>query len=124
MSSNARELSELELTTLTTIGKNVRFVRRDLLCATLEEMAKQTNVSRDVICRLEALAAGNGEMGFGRVYPSISTVIKFCEGIGVTPSDLMGVDFETNSGTQDKILEYCSEIVKLGTGAKVIESGK
>lgn len=120
--SNSRELSELELATLTIIGKNVKFVRRDLLCMTLENLAVQTNVSRDVLCRLEALASGDGQMGFGRVYPSISTVIKFCEGIGVTPSLLMGEDFESNTEIQDMILEKCKDCSKLPTGAKVINS--
>jgi transcriptional regulator with XRE-family HTH domain len=120
--SHSKELSDLELTTLTNIGRNVKFVRRDLLCLTLEEMAKQTSVSRDVICRLEALSTGDGSMGFGRIYPSISTVIKFSEGIGVTPSDLMGEDFTLNSKVQDSILEHCRDIAKLGSGMKTIES--
>jgi transcriptional regulator with XRE-family HTH domain len=104
-----RELSNLELKTLTNIGKNVKFVRRELLNLKLVEISEHTGVSRDVICRLEALASGDGQMGSGRVYPSISTVIKFCEGIGVTPAELLDKDFLEEPEIQDKILEYCKD---------------
>ena len=111
-----KELSELELKTLTNIGKNVKYVRRDLLGMKLVDIASHTGVSRDVICRLEALASGDGQMGNGRVYPSISTVIKFCENIGVTPGELLEKDFLYESEIQDRILEHCKDVANLSKG--------
>ena len=52
-------------------------------------MADATGISRDVLCRLEALASGDGAMGKGRVYPSLSTIIKFSEFTGMELSELL-----------------------------------
>lgn len=105
MASVSKELSELEIKTLENIGRNVRYTRRNLLGVTLAEMASNTGVSRDVICRLEYLA--NGLKSTDTVYPSISTVIKFCNGVGVTPAELFDKDFREDNEVQDKIVEHC-----------------
>lgn len=107
-----KELSELELKTLTSIGKNVKYTRRGLLHTKLVDLSKHTGVSRDVLCRLEALADGSGNMGNNRVYPSISTIIKFCEGVGVTPAEIFEKDFSSDLGIQERILDNCSELIK------------
>ena len=51
-------LTEMALRTLTYIGNNVKFIRKSLLDVKLTKMVEITGVSRDVICRLEALATG------------------------------------------------------------------
>lgn len=107
-----KELSELELKTLTCIGRNVKYTRRGLLRMKLVDLSKHTGVSRDVLCRLEALADGTGNMGSGRVYPSISTIIKFCEGVGVTPSEILEKDFSSDTDIQTRILDNCSVFVE------------
>lgn len=113
-----KELSELELKTLTNIGKNVKFIRRNLLRLKLDEISEYTGVSRDVVCRLEALSSGEGKMGGnGRVYPSISTVIKLCESLGITPAELLDKDFLYEPDIQDKILEHCRDLVNPDRGA-------
>lgn len=107
----SRELSELQLQTLTSIGKNVKYIRRNLLDVRLADISSYTGVSRDVICRLEALADGEGSMGSGRVYPSISTVIKFCEGVGITPAELLDIDVRSDVSIQNRILEHCKDML-------------
>lgn len=121
MSKDNKELSELELKTLTNIGKNVKYVRRSLLDIRLVDIAQHTGVSRDVICRLEALSDGDGTMGNGRVYPSISTVIKFCEGIGVSPAELLEKDIQTDTELQRKILEHCKDMKRDTKGLTPLE---
>lgn len=103
--TNCKELSELEMMTLENIGKNVKYTRRNLLNVTLAEMASNTGVSRDVICRLEYMA--NGIKSTDTVYPSISTVIKFCNGVGVSPAELFDRDFKEDAEIQEKIVEHC-----------------
>lgn len=105
MSKNEnRVLTELEKNTLMNIGKNVKYTRRDLLNVTLATLSKNTGVSRDVICRLEALSQG---VKPETTYPSITTMIKFCEGVGVLPSELFDSEFEQEAEIQNKILEHC-----------------
>lgn len=106
---SGRELSDLELSTLENIGNNVKFTRRNLVRVTLNEMARFTGVSRDVLCRLEAFSVKG--VGEDTSYPSISTVIKFCEGVGVTPAELLSENFRTNTEIQEKVLEACKSIV-------------
>lgn len=115
-----KELSDLELRTLTNIGRNVKFVRRNLLGLKLVDISEKTGVSRDVICRLEALSSGEGQMGNGRVYPSISTVIKFCEGIGVSTGELLDCDIQNTPDIQDKILNHCKDFANLSKGVKIL----
>lgn len=118
----SKELSELQLQTLTNIGKNVKYIRRSLLSVRLADISEYTGVSRDVICRLEALSSGDGNMGTGgRVYPSISTVIKFCEGVGITPAELLDINIEEDIQIQDKILEHCKEMKRDIKGVTVID---
>lgn len=107
MTSNKgqKELSDFGINILENIGRNVKFTRRKLLNVTLYEFAENTGVSRDVICRLEDLA--KGENVEQKTYPSIKTLIKFCEGVGVTPSDLFEKDFEKDDDIQNDILEHC-----------------
>lgn len=100
-----KEMSEFGMKTLENIGKNVKFTRRNLLDVTLNSMAKNTGISRDVICRLEYLS--DGTLSKETVYPSISTVIKFCEGVGVSLSDLFDKIFQEDLEVQGKILEHC-----------------
>ena len=109
-----RKLSELELMALDNIGKNVRFVRRELLGVTLEGLAKSTGVSRDVICRLEALSDVEDSLRAGDkvVYPSISTVIKFCDGVGIKPSQLLETQIEYDEGVISIIKEHCKDFMK------------
>lgn len=109
-----KKFSELELTTLDNIGKNVRFIRRELLGVTLEGFAKSTGVSRDVICRLEALSdIGDNEIVSKIVYPSISTVIKFCNGVGIKPSQLFETQVEFNDEILEGIKEHCKEFMNV-----------
>ena len=108
MSNVSRGLSDLEKNTLENIGKNVKFTRRSILGVTLATLAGNTGVSRDVICRLEALST---EVNENTTYPSISTVIKFCEGVGVTPAELFDKDFEEDSEIQKKIVESCKDFM-------------
>ena len=117
-------LSDMELRTLTNIGKNVKYVRRNLLGLKLDDLSKHTGVSRDVICRLEALSSGDGCMGNGRVYPSISTVIKFSEGVGVTPADLIDKDFMYESDIQDRIMEHCKDVINNSKGVTILSTDK
>lgn len=97
-------LSEMALNTLTTIGNNVRFIRRVLLGMNLNPMAEKTGVSRDVLCRLEALSEGTGAMGKGRVYPSLPTIIKFCESVGIDLSEMLTVDISMDANIQGRII--------------------
>lgn len=110
-----RAMSDLELLTLDNIGKNVRFIRRDLLRVTLEVLSKNTGVSRDVICRLEALSdiEDSVKKGVKIVYPSISTVIKFCNGVGVTPSQLFETQVEFNDEIIDSVKNYCKDFMRV-----------
>ena len=101
---NSEELSKTELAVLTMVGKNVKFIRRTLLNLKLHELSDKTKISRDVLCRLEALSKGDGSMGKGRIYPSLSTLIKFCDGTGIQLSDLLDRDIEFDSDIQKKIM--------------------
>ena len=112
-----RSLSDLEKKTLINIGNNAKYVRRVLLGVTLEDMAKITDVSRDVLCRLEAMSSA---IDPNRSYPSITTVIKFCDHIGVTPAELFESDFSEVSFIRGKILEHCSDYI--GESSFVVKS--
>ena len=101
------KLSEMALNTLTMIGNNVRFIRKSLLDVKLNPMADLTGVSRDVLCRLEALASGEGNMGKGRVYPSIQTLFKFCESIGISLDELLTKEISIDPEIQSKIVNFC-----------------
>ena len=100
-------LSDMALNTLTRIGNNVKFIRKSLLNKKLIYMAELTGVSRDVIWRLEALSSGEGGMGKGRVYPSLPTLLKFCDAIGIDMSDMLTVDIEYSSDIQSRIVSHC-----------------
>lgn len=100
-------LSTMALQTLTTIGVNVRFIRKTLLDMNLTPMSEMTGVSRDVLCRLEALASGDGMMGKDRVYPSLPTLIKFCESTGIGLCELLTVDVVNCSDIQSVIINHC-----------------
>ena len=91
----------------------MRFVRRELLGVTLEGLAKSTGVSRDVICRLEALSDVEDSLRAGDkvVYPSISTVIKFCDGVGIKPSQLLETQIEYDEGVINIIKEHCKDFM-------------
>lgn len=104
-------LSEKSLTILTRLGSNIKFVRNSLLCLKLNDMAKVTGISRDVLCRLEVLSSGDGKAGNGRVYPSLSTIIKFCESMGIEVSELLDKDIAVDVDLQKKVLEKCSDFL-------------
>lgn len=108
-STESRVVTEFEKEIFTNIGKNVRYARRNILNITLANLSANTGVSRDVICRLEYLADGVKE---STVYPGIPTIIKFCEGVGVSPSDLFDKDFSTDIEIQNRILEHCKGFIK------------
>lgn len=109
---NNGKMSDLELLTLDNIGKNVKYIRREVLGITLEHLAKTTGVSRDVICRLEALSDIDERRDTKVVYPSISTVIKFCNGVGITPSQLFETQVEFNEDIIENIEEHCKDFIK------------
>ena len=79
-----------------------------ILSFTVVETSKFTGVSRDVLCRLEALASGEGKMGSGgRVYPSIMTIIKFSESVGLTPGEFIDKLVSDEPNLEAKVIRNC-----------------
>ena len=103
---NEKRMSELSVKTLENIGKNVRFTRRSLLNITYASMQENTGVSRDVLCRLEDLSNTSTNENF-RGSPGFDTLIKFCDGVGVTPAELFEKEFSSDPDIQKRILEHC-----------------
>lgn len=104
-----KNLTQAQLLALTNIGKNVQYIRKNILSLTLVQTSKWTGVSRDVLCRLEALASGEGKMGSGgRVYPSIMTIIKFSESVGLTPGELIDKVVADDPTLEEKVIRCCT----------------
>lgn len=102
----SREISEKEEIVLKMLGKNLRFVRKNLLNLTLQQMVDLTGVSRDVLCRVEDMANGLKE---NKACPSIYTVIKIASGLGVKPSLLLDSDISMSEKSQNIVLFNCGK---------------
>ena len=103
----SREINKNEEITLKILGKNLRFIRKNLLNLTLHQMVELTGVSRDVLCRVEDMANGlNGK----KAYPSIYTIIKIASGLGVKPSFLLDCDISMSDKCQSVVLNSCKSV--------------
>ena len=77
---------------LVQLGKNVRYIRVNVLETTISEFSNLTGISRDVVCRIEDLRMGKGS----KTCPSVSTILKLCKSLNIEIGDIMGNDISSN----------------------------
>lgn len=99
---NVNDFSELERDTLRLLSKNVRYLRRDLLNTTLNELANLTGASRDVICRIEDIATTDESENVNMKF-NLTTVIKLCEGTGITLAEMLCEDISKSEEIKDRV---------------------
>nr|DAS88234.1 MAG TPA: helix-turn-helix domain protein [Bacteriophage sp.] len=78
---------------LVQLGKNVRYIRVNILETTISEFSNLTGISRDVICRIEDLRLGKNS----KACPSVSTILKLCKSLNVDIGEIMGNDISSNT---------------------------
>lgn len=91
---------------LVQLGKNVRYIRVNVLETTISEFSNLTGISRDVVCRIEDLRMGEGS----KTCPSVSTILKLCKSLNIEIGDIMGNDISSN---EDALLNL-KEVVSCG----------
>ena len=89
---------------LVQLGKNVRYIRVNVLETTISDFSNITGISRDVVCRVEDLRLGKSS----KSCPSVSTVLKICKALNVDIGDIMCDDISLNKSALDKLREVVS----------------
>lgn len=98
--------NESDMLELVQLGKNVRYIRVNVLETTISEFSNLTGISRDVVCRIEDLRMGKGS----KTCPSVSTILKLCKSLNIEIGDIMGNDISFN---EDALLNL-KEVVSCG----------
>ena len=89
---------------LVQLGKNVRYIRVNVLETTISDFSNITGISRVVVCRVEDLRLGKGS----KSCPSVSTVLKICKALNVEIGDIMCDDISQNKSALGKLREVVS----------------